>query len=74
MNRQICCWKTDHRLLYKCQHVKEVEHKNKKGQWTYYYWEEVECGNLMHADCIERLGKCHKDAGVKKYERVTGNS
>jgi hypothetical protein len=56
--RQICCWDTHPQPLYECQH----------------YDNGIKCGNLMHAACIERYGKCHDDAGVKEYERITGNS
>lgn len=26
------------------------------------------CGNLMHASCIEKHGKCHKNAAVKEWK------
>lgn len=66
MHRQICCHKTDHRLLYECQHTELTRTKTEKDRgWTYYTYENVMCGNLMHADCIERFGKCHKNSGVR---------
>lgn len=63
MPRQICCWDTDHRPLYECQHFSHTGWEEYKGRDFKKIMKK--CGNLMHADCIERFGKCHENAGVK---------
>ena len=68
MFRQICCHKTDHRPLYECMHIIKI-----KSEGTFFEKTEI-CGNLMHTDCIERLGKCHKNSGVKKHVRSARDS
>jgi len=84
MARQICCHKTDHRPLYACQHFTEIETglvpeifyiNNKpfiKDGRLFIQKQFVEkCGNLMHADCIEKYGKCHKNSGVRQCQSQT---
>ena len=75
MPRQICCHKTDTRPLYKCQHIEQLSVPptrwpkfNPKTIIVYCSPPTKECGNLMHADCIERFGKCHTKSGVKKWQ------
>ncbi len=63
-NRQICCHKTDYRPLYECLCVTTA--RLTMGEKPTYKIEN--CGNLMHADCIEKYGKCHKHSGVRQWQ------
>jgi len=72
VNRQICCHKIDHRPLHECQHYIHTGWEPYNG--SSFKKIMSKCGNLMHTDCIERFGKCHKNAGVKEHERSTRDS
>lgn len=68
MARQICCHQSDHRPLYECQHLNHcIQIVGGYLNLLPYSHTNAKCGNLMHADCIEKHGKCHHNSGVKKW-------
>ncbi len=66
--KQICCSEKDKRPLYECQHSKIIFSSNLfRGEIVDYTFER--CRNLMHADCIEKHGKCHENSEVREFRR-----